>query len=240
MTSPSRIFFSGLLLAQLAAAQHAVVSGRVTLVDSREQSVRARKEYSGVVVWLEPVGAPAPLPAARKYTMSQKGKKFIPHILAVPVGALVDFPNFDPIFHNAFSNFSGQSFDTGLYPPGTSHEVKFQRDGVVRVFCNIHAAMSAVIVVVRTPWFALTKPDGSFRIDGVTPGDYTLKLWHERASEATLKGFVRRVRVGAEGLQLEAITISESGYLEVPHNNKHGQEYPPAVPDQSVYPGARK
>lgn len=240
MTWPLRIFFSGLLLAQSAAAQHAAVGGRVTLVDSREQSVRSRKEYSGVVVWLEPVGATAPLPPSKKYTMSQKGKKFIPHVLVIPVGAVVDFPNFDPIFHNAFSNFSGQPFDTGLYPPGTSHQVKFHRDGVVRVFCNIHSTMSAVIVAVRTPWFTMTKPDGSFRIGGVNPGEYTLKVWHERAPEATLKGLVRRVRVGEEGLQLEPIAISESGYLEVPHSNKYGHEYPPTAPDQTIYPGARK
>ena len=99
--------------------------------------------------------------------MVQKDKTFTPHILAVPVGATVDFPNFDPIFHNAFSNYDGQVFDVGLYPPGTSRSVRFSRPGVVRVFCNIHASMSAVIAVLATPYFDTSKRDGKFEIRDV-------------------------------------------------------------------------
>ena len=71
--------------------------------------------------------------------MVQKDKTFTPHVLAIPVGATVEFPNFDPIFHNAFSNYDGKTFDLGLYAPGTSKSVVFSRPGIVRVFCNIHA-----------------------------------------------------------------------------------------------------
>jgi hypothetical protein len=171
--------------------------------------------------------------------MVQRNKRFIPHVLAIPVGGTVDFPNFDPIFHNAFSNFSGQPFDTGLYPPGTSHKVTFRRDGIVRVFCNIHSTMSAVIVVVKTPYFAVSGPSGELRIEDVPPGEYTLNVWHERAPEGTLKRLERRITVQAD-VALAPLRISESGYLEVPHKNKHGDEYPPASPDNMLYPGGRK
>ena len=86
-------------------------------------AVRKHKDYSGVVLWLEPVGPRAPPARRPKHVqMKQKDKRFMPHVLAIPVGSTVDFPNLDPIFHNAFSNFSGQPFDVGLYPPGTSQE----------------------------------------------------------------------------------------------------------------------
>src|SRR3974377_857609 len=129
----------------LAAAQvfGAEVHGAVRLSHSRVPAVRNGRDYSGVVVWLDPLTPPARVPAPpANLTMEQKGKRFVPHILAAPVGATVRFPNLDPIFHSAFSNFSGQIFEFGLYPPGTSRDVTFMRPGVVRIFCNIHPTMS--------------------------------------------------------------------------------------------------
>jgi plastocyanin len=218
----------------------ALVTGQVELADSREASVRRAKNYAGVVVWLEPAGGAAPLSKSDVYTIRQKGKRFNPHILPVPVGATVDFPNFDPIFHNAFSNFAGQPFDTGLYRPGTSQKVQFRREGVVRVFCNIHSSMSAVIVVLDTPYYATSKADGSIRIEGVPKGDYTLHVWHERATQASLTELTRKIAISDASLELPVIRISESGYLEIPHKNKHGREYPPRPVEHSVYPGGRK
>jgi hypothetical protein len=158
------------------------------------------------------------------------------------VGTTVEFPNLDPIFHNAFSNFSGQPFDTGLYPPGTSQKVRFRREGIVRVFCNIHSTMSAVIVVTRTPFVAVTNHEGVFRIQDVPAGEYRLRVWHERATEETLKGLERKIVVGANGgeIHIPALRISESGFLEVPHKNKYGQDYPPVPEEHVVYPGVRR
>ena len=217
-----------------------VVTGQVELADSREVSVRKAKNYSGVVIWLEPGGRALPLPKPEVYTIRQKGKRFTPHILPIPVGATVDFPNFDPIFHNAFSNFAGQPFDTGLYRPGTSQKVQFRREGIVRVFCNIHSNMSAVIVVLDTPYYTTSKADGSFRMEGVVKGDYILHVWHERATEDSLSELARKVTISDSQVALPVIRISESGYLEIPHKNKHGREYPPAPVEHSVYPGGRK
>ena len=222
------------------SALSATVDGQVELADSREASVRKNKNFSGVVVWLEPVGRDAELPASRKYKIVQRGKRFDPHVLPIAVGSVVDFPNFDPIFHNAFSNFSGQPFDTGLYAPGTTRQVVFRRAGIVRVFCNIHSNMSAVIVVMNTPYHTQTDASGRFRIDGVPAGEYQLRVWHERAPEATLNALERRITVEQSAPSLPVLRISESGYLEIPHKNKHGVDYPPNPPEHVVYPGVRK
>jgi hypothetical protein len=118
--------------------------------------------------------------------MLQKDKAFQPHLLIVTVGSTVDFPNLDPVFHNAFSNYDGQLFDVGLYPPGSTRSIRFSRPGVVRVFCNIHSSMSAVIVVLDSPLFGITKPDGRYEIDGAPEGTHDLTFFHERATEAAL------------------------------------------------------
>ena len=217
------------------------VPGRVILRDSNNPAVRKRLDYSGVVVSLRPAsggGAPA---APGRATMLQKNKTFSPHVLPIVVGSSVEFPNDDPIFHNAFSSYNGEIFDVGLYPPGTTRSVRFTREGVVRVFCNIHAAMSAVIVVLGTPYFAVTGSDGSFSIPNVSHGEYQLEVFHERATEATLRALERRVVVeGGSPLTLMALEISEAGYLPIPHNNKYGRRYPAESNDHSIYPGARK
>src|SRR5437870_8239603 len=147
MTCRLRIFFSVAWVALALAVQAlaATVNGTVQLVDSRDPNVRRKSDYSGVVVWIERVGGTAQDARPRTVKIVQKQKRFVPHLVAVPVGSTVDFPNVDPIFHNAFSNFAGQPFDVGLYAPGTSQKVRFARQGIVRVFCNIHPTMSALI-----------------------------------------------------------------------------------------------
>ena len=149
MTWPLHTFFKALLTVAAAGTLVAgSVSGRVELHDSQDAAVRKHMDYSGVVVWLEPIAGPVPVASANAAArMIQKDKTFTPHVLAIRTGTSVDFPNFDPIFHNAFSNYNGKLFDVGLYPPGSSRRVRFSRAGIVRVFCNIHASMSAVIVV---------------------------------------------------------------------------------------------
>jgi plastocyanin len=237
--SAAKAFFSILALALPLTA--ATVSGRVELRDSKDSLVSKKGDYSGVVVWLEPLnGEPLPVPQGARARMVQKDKTFTPHVLAVPIGAVVDFPNLDPIFHNAFSNYDGQLFDLVLYPPGTSRSVRFNRPGIVRVFCNIHASMSAVIAVLATPYFDSTQKNGNFEIRDVPPGEYRLKVFHERATPATLDALNRKITVEAERpLVLPPIVVSESGYLVVPHTNKYGHEY--QDPDErGVYPAKRK
>lgn len=237
MTSLWLICFSltaiSLAVSPLSAA---TVTGRVELRDSRDPAVRQHMDYSGVVVSLKPVNSVALAPGVHA-TMLQKDKMFTPHVLAIPAGAVVKFPNADPIFHNAFSSYSGQVFDIGLYPPGTTRSVRFSREGVVRVFCNIHADMSSVIVVLATPYYAVSKRDGTYEIPNVPPGDYDLAVFHERAAEPTLQTFSRKISVGPEPLALPSMAISEAGYLSIPHKNKHGQDYQPETSDSIKYSG---
>jgi len=228
---------SALALLLVSAAASATVGGRVELVSSHDPNVRKHTDYSGVVVWLEPAaGAPVVPASAGRAQMVQKNKTFTPHVLAITMGTVVDFPNFDPIFHNAFSNYNGQIFDIGLYPPGTTRSLAFRREGVVRVFCNIHPTMSAVIVVLKSPYFATSVHNGSFEIADVPAGSYRTHVFHERASEQTLAALMRTIEVGDGSLELAPIQISETGYLELPHKNKFGKDYPP-VTDSGGYSG---
>jgi len=220
-------------------AYGATVSGRFQITDSRLAAITKSKNYSGIVVWLEPVPGKTGAANPRTHTILQKGKKFSPHISVVPVGTLVDFPNLDPIFHNAFSNFAGQPFDTGLYPPGTNYKVRFSRPGVVRIFCNIHSTMSAVIVVVGSPWFTNTGIDGAFSIPDVPPGEYVLKVFHERAGEGSLRAIEKRITVADLALTLPLASISESGFVDAGHKNKYGKDYGPEPPDRVPYGGKR-
>jgi plastocyanin len=204
----------------------ATVHGRVEIVSSKDPDVRKHSDFAGVAVWLDPVSGAAPLPKPRKAEMVQQGKRFLPHVLAITVGSTVDFPNYDPIFHNAFSNYDGQVFDVGLYPPGTSRTVPFRKEGIVRIFCNIHPAMSALIVVLRSPYYAVSAKNGEFSIANVPAGQYRLHVFHERATEQTLHELERTVDVLSVDTGLPTITVSESGYLLVPHKNKFGKDYP--------------
>ncbi len=155
--------------------------------------------------------------------MQQKGKKFVPHILAVSEGSSVDFPNLDPIFHSAFSNFEGQIFDIALYAPGSSRAVHFELPGIVRVFCNIHPTMSAVIVVVDSKHFAITKDDGSYTLANVAPGKYNLHFFHERATSETLDRLVRPVSIAQP-------TVGAAGRYDL------GSRVPAACSQKQIWP----
>ena len=236
MISRWLISFSLLIAATGSAA---TLSGKIVLRDSRLADVKKHGNYSGVVISLTPAGTPTDTVSHQHFRMLQKDKTFVPHVLAIPAGSVVDFPNQDPIFHSAFSSYNGQIFDIGLYPPGETRSVHFSRPGVVRVFCNIHPTMSAVIVVLKTPYFATTSNDGSFHIDA-PPGDYELHIFHERATEATLKSLTQHLSIGNGSQDLPEIVISEAGYVAGPHKNKFGKDYPPDSGRDAVYPGSRK
>lgn len=122
-------------------------------------------------------GVPAK-PETPMPTMMQHDTAFVPRALVIPVGTTVSFPNTDPFFHNVFSYSRTRRFDLGRYPKGVTKKVTFDKPGIVKVYCEVHHFMRAVIVVTRNPFHAVVKPDGTFRIDGVPPGTYTLVIWH--------------------------------------------------------------
>jgi plastocyanin len=215
----------------------AQVTGEVELTNSKNLAVRKHKDYAGVVLWLEPIDRAVPALPPKRVEMRQKDKLFQPHVVAISLGSTVDLPNLDLIFHNAFSNFSGQPFDVGLYPPRTSRSVTFRHAGIVRVFCNIHATMSAIIAVLNTPWFAVTEASGKYAIAGVPAGEYQLHIFHERSLPENLTFLEHPIKVPESGLVLPLISISETGFIPATHLNKYGKDYPPVAND-GTYPGA--
>ena len=139
-------------------------------------------EIQNVVVYLKDVtfrGTPPQTPAE----LRQEHETFVPHVLAVTRGSTVDFPNGDPIFHNVFSLSSAATFDLRRYPRGQSRRQSFPKAGIVKVYCNIHSHMSATILVLDNPYFAIPELDGRFELPNVPPGQYTLVGWHERVGE---------------------------------------------------------
>jgi plastocyanin len=111
--------------------------------------------------------------------MDQRNETFVPHLLAITTGTTVAFPNSDRIYHNVFSLSKTRTFDLGRYAVGRSKSIRFDRPGIVRVFCDIHSHMSAFILVFSHPYFALTDADGRYRIDGVPAGPYNVIAWNE-------------------------------------------------------------
>jgi len=145
-------------------------------------TANAIDERKNVVVYLQSAPkVPEPETGGSNAQMAQKGETFIPHVLPIVKGSTVDFPNQDPIFHNVFSLSGTQSFDLGRYPQGQSRSVTFPQEGIVPVFCHLHSNMSAIIMVLDNPFFAVPDADGRFRIDGIPAGTYTVVGWHERS-----------------------------------------------------------
>ena len=202
--------------------------GRTTTAQSNSEKTG---DSSAVAVWLIPVDGGrqiAPPQAARNVVqLVQKDKVFSPHVLVVQAGSMVDFPNQDPFFHNVFSLFAGRRFDLGLYEAGSSRSVRFDNPGASFLFCNIHPEMSAVVVVVPTPYYGLSNADGRVNIAGVPDGRYHLKVWHERSSPEDLKNLEQVVTVSAASRTFGPIRIVDEINVSLTHKNKYGQDYPP-------------
>lgn len=187
-----------------------------------------QSQSPATVAWLNPVNSAAinlPRPEPRTYRLLQKHRSFTPHLLVVPVGSSVAFPNEDPFFHNVFSLFDGKRFDLGLYEAGSSKSVVFGREGVSYIFCNIHPEMSAVVVSLNTPLHATATSDGSIRIPRVPPGEYTLNVWVEGAKPSALSQFTRRVMVRSEATDLGTLRLASGSFEQAGHTNKFGKPY---------------
>ena len=115
----------------------------------------------------------------RRAEMNQRNERFVPHVLAIVAGTWVDFPNGDATYHNVFSLSKAKEFNLGRYASGRTKAVRFERPGIIRVFCEIHSHMSAFILVFAHRYFAVTDDDGRYRLEGVPPGTYTVAVWNE-------------------------------------------------------------
>ena len=213
----------GSLLLGATAAPGEVV-GRVELLGADGR----RSAAEGAVVWV-----PGLLPGGRSgaaSSMASKEKRFDPHVIAVPAGATVRFPNLDRIFHNAFSQTPGSAFDLGLYRNGAERQMRFDAPGLVRVYCNIHAQMAGYVMVVDSGAFAVTDAHGGYRIAGVPEGPRTVRVWHEMAGETTAAVDVPAGRPAELNVQLDA-----TSYKPTAHRNKYGEPYPPPSRDADRY-----
>ena len=173
---PSRASIRG----QVSLAAPEPAARRPSPTESGDALPRDPAGYRRAVVYFEtaPRGAFEDRDPVRA-TLDQRNERFVPHVVAVTVGAVVDFPNNDRTYHNVFSLSKTKRFDLGRYAAGRSKSVRFDRPGIVRVFCDIHSHMNAFILVFAHRYFAVTDAVGRYHIDNVPPGTYTLSAWFD-------------------------------------------------------------
>jgi plastocyanin len=159
-------------------------AGRPLSTDSYSRHIAAPaapgSELANVLVWIKDAPRGGAITATQA-ELRQRGEMYVPHVVAVTTGSTVTFPNDDPLFHNVFSLSRAASFDLGRYPQGETRTRRFEKPGVIKVYCHLHSHMNAIIAVFDHPWFAQAGEDGAFTIDKVPAGSYTLTGWHERA-----------------------------------------------------------
>jgi plastocyanin len=220
------------------SAQITTVRGRVEI----EGTVKGHHANPpATVIWLtaasgsaaDPQSAtPTPLPGPR---LVQKNKKFEPHLLVVPAGSSVEFPNHDPFFHNVFSLFEGKRFDLGLYEAGTTRLVRFDRPGISYIFCNIHPEMSAVVITLATPYYAISTRDGQLILANVPYGRYMLHVWSEGMGPESKEPVEREITIAESTSSLGVVRVPAASGQSLAHKNKYGRDYDAPTPDNSIY-----
>jgi hypothetical protein len=224
-----------LLCAGLAYAQQSTLTAAVRVVSEKKKS----QDSSNVVLWLTPTEGmrlPPPRPARSSPPprLVQRNKSFEPHVLVVPVGTTVEFPNRDPFFHNVFSLFEGKRFDLGLYEAGSTRNLVFDKPGISYIFCNIHAEMSAVVLVLNTPYYGTSDRRGQVLLHDVAPGRYILHVWYEGALPDGLNALTREITVSDSTSTLGLFRVPASN-LPQEHKNLYGRDYTPPSPVSPTY-----
>jgi plastocyanin len=187
------------------------VVGTVKITEADGQPAAA-----DVIVYITGFNEP---PSDKVATIAQKGRKFVPDLVAITVNEKVEFPNFDPFLHNVFSQSLPRKFDLGSFPKGETKQKDFPLAGVVDVYCNIHPEMAATILVLPNRRHTLAGPDGKFVLDGVPPGDWTIFAYSRRATKPASAKV--SVKPGAETMVDLAIVRG----AEPAHLNKYGEKY---------------
>ncbi len=229
MTVAAVLFLSALVAAP-ARGQEGRSGGvrvSVSLVTARGAVEPARD----AAVWIEGAFGGAPRVKGKVAAqVAQRKKTFEPHVEVLRVGSTVAFPNLDRIYHNVFSLSEIAPFDLGLYRNGASRSLAFPRPGVVRIYCNIHPAMAAFLVVVNSDAFGKTGPDGSVELREVPVGTWTVSAWHEKGGEGQARVTVEAGRSAGLDLRLDA-----SRWRPLQHKNKYGKDYPAPDDDENRY-----
>jgi plastocyanin len=220
------------LAALLLLTAASVAQNTVRAQFAIKRNVAGKGNQANVVVWLTPINPSDPLPArpTQRYRLVQKNKQFEPHLLVLPVGSAVDFPNQDPFFHNVFSLYKGKRFDLGLYEAGESRSVHFDKPGISFIFCNIHPEMSAVVMAMSTPLYDISNPAGEVSIQNVPAGRYRVEFWYERSSNEALQALAHEITVSGD-TTLGNVVIPETIEGPLQHKNKFGKDYDKTGPN---------
>lgn len=212
------------LLAICGLASDAGISGRVQIL---EKDNKPSEDLSDAVVYLDAAGPAASAAKLVTVEIAITDKTYAPHVVVVPVGSTVRFPNHDPFNHNVFSVSEPNSFDLGLYGRGEAKSHTFDHPGLVRVYCNVHPRMVAYVLVMANRYYAQPASDGSFTIDNVPAGHYRLHVWHERIPSEVVRDVSAGGTGGAGGADAALlIALDARGYKWEPHRNKYGRNYP--------------
>jgi plastocyanin len=193
------------------------VTGKVSFVSKRGQNPVTAE----TLVWVEPVSGKTPRLTPGTFHITTRNKTLVPHVLAIPAGSTVTFPNDDPISHNLFSLSSNNAFDLGLYRRGAGKSQKFDNPGIVNVYCNVHPNMSAVIQVMATPYFSFADANGNFAVAGVPPGKYRLLAWNEQGGQSEAP-----IDISASAAPpAVALVLDSRNYRASQHMDKTGKPY---------------
>ena len=191
------------------------VSGRIQVTDA---GGRPAQDLGNAVVFIEGRG---PRVTGTRMDVALDARQFRPRIVVIPVGTTLNFPNQDPFNHNVFSVTERNEFDLGLYGRGETRERRFNRPGLVRIYCNVHPRMTGFVVVRDNVWYAQPGADGSFSIADVPAGSYGIVVWHERGGMAT-----QQITVPSSGTLADVtLSLDATNYQFTQHKNKYGQEY---------------
>src|SRR5258706_7773166 len=196
----------------LAAAN---ITGKIAFVTKRGQNPSAAE----TLVWVERLSDASVRTRPGTFQITTRNKMLVPHVLAIPVGSTVVFPNDDPISHNLFSLSSNNAFDLGLYRKGAGKSQKFDTPGIVNVYCNVHPNMSAVIQVMATPYFAFADGNGNFTVTNVPPGKYRLVAWNEQGGQNEVPMEI----TGAAAPPTIAMTLDSRHYRATQHMDQTGK-----------------
>lgn len=218
------VIFANLSLANDLSSPHRFgdIQGNITIKSNKSNLV---EEVQNIVIFIEGNNLnksqtylkPPKSVATPKVT--HKGRKFSPHVLPIVRDTKVDFFNDDSIYHNVFSISKTKAFDLGIYPENTSKLIRFEKTGLVKLYCNIHPKMTSNILILNNNFYTKPSSDGNFIIEDIPIGSYSLRVWHELAEP---QQYNIEIKEGENVLGNLLLTLTKR-YIQ--HKTKFGKNY---------------